>query len=200
MGADKAAKRYRGKGATQYEAKRQGKTKWLLEDEGVRNLLSYKISDHPIQYNINTVLDVPIGTGRFHSLYAERNLTVTGVDTSPDMLKEAYKKGFTDLHLGDIRSMPFADKSFDAAICIRLFAWFEPVEVFQAMKEMARVADVLIVNIRTNKEQSFCKSNSLWNHLHNDFLKWVNSIGYKVDADFQCGDKGNGIYRLISCE
>jgi len=191
MGVDKVGKRYRGKGATGYEARRQGKQKWILEHEGTAFLLPE---------GTETVLDVPIGTGRFHEIYKERNITVTGVDTSPDMLKEAKKKGFTDLHLGDIRNMPFPSKSFDVSVCVRLFAWFEPEAVLQAMKEMARVSDTLIINIRTNENESFCKNGSLWNHYRPDFTDWVTQLGYKIDTVFPIGDNGNDIYRLVKCE
>lgn len=190
MGVEKVSKRrYRGKGATGYDAKREGTNKWKMEDEGVRKLL-------PL--DAENVLDVPVGTGRFAPIYFERKLGVTGVDTSPDMLREAYKKGLSVLQLADIRYMPFRDKSFDVAICIRLFAWFEPEVVLQSLRELARVAKVLIVNIRTNEVGTINKNNSLWNHDRKDFYKWVGEIGYKVDEVFHVGDKGNDIYRLVS--
>lgn len=189
MGVEKVSKRrYRGKGATGYDAKREGSNKWKMEDVGVRELLPP---------DVESVLDVPVGTGRFASLYSERGLTVTGLDTSPDMLREAYKKGLSTLRLGDIRYMPFKDGAFDVAVCIRLFAWLEPEVVQQSLKELARVARVLIVNIRTNEEASHCKNNSLWNHYRSDFYGWVNAIGYRVDAVFHVGNKGNDIYRLV---
>lgn len=189
MGANKVGKRYRGKGATGYEAKRAGKSKWDLENKGVETLLP----------DVKTVLDVPVGTGRYHYLYEQLGIKATGVDTSPDMLAEAGKKGMIPLHTGDIRSMHFEDKTFDAAVCMRLFAWFEPDEVLAALTEMARVADVLIVNIRTKDGEAFCKSNSLWNHSREDFLSWVKAIGYQVDDVFHVGNKGNDVYRLIPC-
>jgi ubiquinone/menaquinone biosynthesis C-methylase UbiE len=191
MGAEKVGKRYRGKGAWNYESKRAGKKKWVLENNGVEYLLPN---------GIKNVLDVPVGTGRFYPSYNKRNLEITGLDTSPDMLKEAEKKGITDLKLGSILDMPFEDKQFDVAVCVRLFGWFEPDEVFDAMKELARVADVLIIGIRTNQKEAFCKSNSLWNHFHPDFLEWVEKIGYEIDDFYDIGNNGNIIYRMVKCE
>jgi ubiquinone/menaquinone biosynthesis C-methylase UbiE len=116
MGAEKVGRRYRGKGAAEYEAKRAHKQKWILENQGVE----YLFPD-----NIKAVLDVPVGTGRFKYLYEKKSIEkIVGVDTSPDMLKEAKKKGITNLYLNDIRKMPFKNKAFDLAICIRLFPWF----------------------------------------------------------------------------
>jgi 2-polyprenyl-3-methyl-5-hydroxy-6-metoxy-1,4-benzoquinol methylase len=190
MGAEKVGRRYRGKGATGYESKRAGKSKWIMENNGVETLL-------PV--DANTVLDVPVGTGRFNYLYRQRGLNVTGVDTSHDMLEEARKKGMHDLRVGDIRHLHFDHKRFDVAVCIRLFAWFEPDEVLDALTEMARVAGILIVNIRTKEGEAFCKSNSLWNHSRADFTSWVATIGYQVDEVFHVGNKGNDIYRLTPC-
>lgn len=191
MGAEKVGRRYRGKGATGYDAKRSEKGKWILENEGVETLF-------PL--GVKTVLDVPVGTGRFQYFYEGRGISATGVDTSPDMLAEAIKKGMVDLHIGDIRKMPFENKSFDVVVCIRLFAWFEPKEVYGAMKEIARLSDTLIVNIRTNEDEPFCKSNSLWNHYRIDFYSWVKKIGFDVDEVFHVGNKGNDIYRLTACD
>jgi len=189
MGVDKVAKcRYRGKGATGYDVKRAGTNKWKLENEGVEKLL-------PL--DVKMVLDIPVGTGRFHYLYVERGIEATGIDTSMDMLREAYGKGMTDLRCGDIRYLPFKGKTFDVVVCVRLFAWFEPEVVQQSLKEMARVSDILIVNIRTNENESFCKSGSLWNHYRPDFYRWVDEIGFKVDEVFHVGNKGNDIYRLV---
>jgi len=187
MGAAKVGKRYRGKGARNYEKKRTGKNKWILENQGV---------DELFPFGCTNVLDVPIGTGRFYPSYERRGLQITGVDTSPDMLTEANKKGPMTLIQGDIRNMPFQDKQFDVAVCVRLFAWFEPSEVQAALREMARVARILIVNIRTNAHDPFCKNNSLWNHYRSDFFYWVQKINYKVTRVFNVGNNGNDIYRL----
>jgi len=190
MGADKVIKRYRNNVAN-YEERRSHSNKWKEENKGVELLL-------PL--DIETVLDVPVGTGRFHYLYEQRNIKVTGVDSSPSMLKEAAKKGMTDLKQGDIRKLEFNDKTFDVSVCVRLFPWFEPKEVKHSLKELSRVSNIIIVGIRTNEGKAFSKNGSLWNHSYHDFLKWVDSIGYKMDDRYECGKGGNAIYRLVPCE
>jgi SAM-dependent methyltransferase len=196
MGADKCARRYRGKGAMMYDAKRQESGKWKGENEGVERLLPE---------DTRAVLDVPVGTGRFQYLYKERGIKVVGVDTSPDMLAEARRKGLKNVRLGDIRrlsklGLDGPDNRFDAVVCVRLFAWFEPDEVRQALGEMAKMADVLIVNIRTKEGGPYCKNNSLWNHSRDDFRRWVEEIGYRIDETFHVGNKGNDIHRLVRTE
>jgi len=189
MGADKVRKKYRGRTVAIYEEKRAGKTKWLLENEGVEKLLPK---------NIHTVLDVPVGTGRFASLYKDRGLLVTGVDTSPDMLAEARKKGITRLYQEDIRHMLFRVNSFDVAVCIRLFPWFTPEEVLEGMQELARVANTLIIGLRVKEGDAFCKNGSLWNHSFSDFCSWVRMINYDIAETFYIGNEGYNIYRLIT--
>jgi len=187
MGADKSARRYRGKGATGYEAKRAGKNKWIQENIGVEELFPQ---------GVRNVLDVPVGTGRFFYLYKRLGVNPTGLDTSPDMLREARKKGMLMVKLADIRAIPFEDDTFDVAVCMRLFPWFEPGEVAWSLRELARVARILIVGIRVNDAAPFCKSGSLWNHFLPDFLQWVREADRTVVAEFHVGTKGNNIYRL----
>lgn len=189
MGADKVIKRYRNN-VENYENKRSHSDKWKEENKGVELLLPY----------VNNVLDVPVGTGRFYYLYSQRNIKATGVDSSPAMLKEAAKKGMADLRIGDIRNLEFKYKAFDASVCLRLFPWFKPEEVKHSLKELSRVSNIIIVGIRTNDVEAFCKNGSLWNHSYTEFLEWIGYIGYKIDDKYQCGNGGNAIYRLTPCE
>ena len=48
--------------------------------------------------------------------------------------------------VGDIFQLPFPDRHFDAALCIRFMNLIEPPVRVRAVREMARVADVLIVS------------------------------------------------------
>ncbi len=64
------------------------------------------------------VLDVCCGTGAQAYVYARHGLIATGLDLSPDMLRQAvyYQRqaSFTTI-LGDAAHLPFTDGSFDAA-------------------------------------------------------------------------------------
>lgn len=186
MGADKVIKRYRKK-AHLYESKRADTDKWRSENQGVMEMM-------PLW--VKSVIDVPVGTGRFYPIYKERGIKAVGIDSSLAMLEEAKKKRMSNLEIGDIRNLIFDDKSFDCAVCVRLMAWFEPQEVKATLKELSRVSNIIVINIRTNKGEPFCKNNSLWNHSYSDFISWVKDIGYDVQDVFHCGNKGNDIYRL----
>jgi ubiquinone/menaquinone biosynthesis C-methylase UbiE len=65
------------------------------------------------------LLDVPCGFGRHSIPLAEAGYRVTGVDRSQALLDEARRRsGKPELVRADYRELPFADASFDAAICL----------------------------------------------------------------------------------
>jgi SAM-dependent methyltransferase len=86
-----------------------------------------------------SLLDIGCGTGYFTRRFAESGLAVTGVDRSPTML------GFARAHavagerfiLGDARTLPFPDRSFD--LCISVTALCFISEQARALSEMLRV-------------------------------------------------------------
>jgi len=175
--------RYMGKKASQYEAKRSHTRKWRLEHDAVASLLP----------DAESVLDVPVGTGRFFPLYD--GMRVTGVDISPDMLAEARKRGFKDLHLGDIRDMRFADGRFDVAVCMRLLNWLTPSDMAQAVKELSRVASILIVGLRAHRDYPTCKGR-LWVHSLAYCREIIADSGLLIDRDVNLRGGTYSIYRL----
>ncbi|HUF50954.1 MAG TPA: class I SAM-dependent methyltransferase [Longimicrobiales bacterium] len=82
------------------------------EVAGVRELLALPVGAR--------VLDAPCGWGRHTALLAEAGLHVTGADLSPQLLRRAPREAdavVTPVYVAaDIRSLPFADASFDAVI------------------------------------------------------------------------------------
>jgi SAM-dependent methyltransferase len=80
---EKFARRYHGEGARDYEVVRQD-AKWRREEEIFDELYE--------RVRPRSVLDCPIGTGRFLDRYVRDGVSVLGVDLSSDMLAEAAKK------------------------------------------------------------------------------------------------------------
>lgn len=75
----------------------------------------------------DSLLDLGIGTGLSSVLFARAGLNVTGLDGSPEMLKECEKKGFArELREYNIQDVPFpyADESFSHVICCGVFHFF----------------------------------------------------------------------------
>ncbi len=100
------------------------------------------------------VLEVGVGTGLALPRYA-RDVTVTGIDFSADMLARARAKvadegldHVTELRQMDARALDFPDDSFDTVVAMHLISVVPDPE--RVMAEMARVCrpggQVLLVN------------------------------------------------------
>ena len=100
-----------------------------------------------------TVLDVGTGAADIPvALLARaarngRRLRVTGVDNRPEILVAAVARqpglGMTpglELHVGDGRSLPFPDRSFDIVHASMLLHHLDPTAAVAVLREMSRVA------------------------------------------------------------
>lgn len=148
---------YQGHEAVGYEDRRTTDAKWAAEDRALVELLDLACP-HPA-----SVLDVPVGTGRFLPHYLDRGHTVVGVDISTDMLEvarakvpEALQNGASvdgasvDLATGDVTSLAYGDDSFDLAVCVRLLNLVDVDVVARAVSELARVSrGHVLIGLRT---------------------------------------------------
>ena len=87
------------------------------------------------------VLEVAIGTGRNLPYYA-RDITLTGIELSPEMLaiarNRAAELGITaDLRQGDAATLPVEDATFDSVVCALSLCTIPDPE--RALAEMNRV-------------------------------------------------------------
>lgn len=148
MNFSELAQRYRGQAAIDYDARRSRRTKWQREQEAVAQLLSRLPAG-------SSLLDVPVGTGRFIDLYKAHGLTATGIDVSNDMLAEAARKAepldyAMPLRQGDIRRIDAPDASFDTVLCVRFLNWVDTPTLGSVLDELCRVGRRrLILSIRT---------------------------------------------------
>ena len=94
------------------------------------------------------VLDVGTGTGRAAIALAKRGARVTGVDASREMLDVARTRASAagaevSFDVGDAHALPFPDRSFDAAVSLRVLmhtpGWL------QALAELCRVSRSRVV-------------------------------------------------------
>lgn len=147
MAAKDIERKYFGKAATGYIAKRNGE-KWRSEQAAVETLIKHYLPKH------GSVLDCPVGTGRFLFAYGQLYAGVIGVDVSPDMLAEADKEAarhFTRLLTvkGSALKLEFEDKAFDVVVSTRFLNWLTTPEMHVAIKEFCRVARrAIIFNVR----------------------------------------------------
>jgi SAM-dependent methyltransferase len=95
-----------------------------------------------------SILDVGTGTGRAALLLARRGARVTGIDASEPMLAVARQRAAFEgidasFGTGDAHALAFADRSFDAAVSLRVL--MHTPDWRRCIAELCRVADRLVV-------------------------------------------------------
>lgn len=126
--------------------------------------------------NRAAVLDAGVGTGRFAKLLLRRGLRVVGVDISNKMLLYAKEKGIKELVMGDVRQLPFRDKSFDCTLLIHMLHLIR--EWRAVLAETRRVTKRKLLSIISMFEP---KSRSP-RHLYIDM---VTSHGIRLDSTIE---------------
>jgi len=91
-----------------------------------------------------TILDAGVGTGRFARPLQNKGFELVGIDISEKMLEKANEKGVKNLHLADVRHLPFRDLSFDATICNSVLHLIEDWKT--ALREIIRVTRHVLVS------------------------------------------------------
>jgi ubiquinone/menaquinone biosynthesis C-methylase UbiE len=89
------------------------------------------------------ILDVGTGTGRAAIALARRGARVTAVDASKEMLSVARQRAadasvVVDFADGDVHAIGFADRAFDAVVCLRVL--MHVPDWRKALSEMCRVS------------------------------------------------------------
>lgn len=154
MDADRVKQKYDGESASKYDDRREGIFKWQNEQNAVELILRKILATS----DADTLLDIPVGTGRFFEFYRDLSLNVVGMDVSEDMISEATKKISTSmknisLEKGDILNPQQIDMEPDVLICIRLMHWFNFDEIRQTLKSIDELnANYVIIGIRVFPE------------------------------------------------
>lgn len=114
---EKFARRYVGSGAARYETARVG-AKWTAEEATFDAMYS--------RVRPRSVLDCPVGTGRFIDRYVRDNIEAVGLDLSDDMLAQATIKVPPGSRVRLVKADIFAEadaakigKDYDLIVCVR---------------------------------------------------------------------------------
>jgi ubiquinone/menaquinone biosynthesis C-methylase UbiE len=191
---DKTAKKYHGRKAETYDAIRTKQERWDLENKIVAAML--------LPLRPKTVLDMPVGTGRFLKLYADTGVAkVTGVDVSSSMIDLARKasrritKSKIELIVGDALSMGYADKMFDCSVCVRFLDLIDEAAMQGVVRELCRVSRRAIITTIRFGEKYVPKSNTA-EHDRKKFMRLIDRQGWRVVEDVPIFNAGWTVLKM----
>lgn len=176
VSAEHSAKKYAGKMAENYDTVRNKQERWHEEDRIVTAMLTSIVKAN----NYKTVLDAPVGTGRFFALYRKLGLKGVGLDSSSAMLGAAKRKRpGLKLEQADIRKMPLQTGSMDVCVCIRYLNLVPDDAMRDSMAEIVRVVRKhIILTIRLGAEYE-PKSNTA-THDQRKFEALCKRLGFNI--------------------
>lgn len=180
---------YRGDIAESYLRCRTGQRKWGIEQEVFAKL----IEELP---PASSILDVPVGTGRFLDDYRRGGHAAVGLDISPDMLSQIRRRSDDRLALvlGDAEHLPFGDASIDNVLSARFLNLVPPSVLHRAVAQMGRVARRrLLLEVRVAADETLGRR--LWGGLR-EFLAHPISATARLSRTLRAstGDSASGYF------
>jgi hypothetical protein len=124
-------------------------------------------------------------------LNRHKRFKAVGMDIFEPYLEEARSKGvYYDLISGDVRHLPFEDRSFDAVLCLEVLEHLEKEDGERLLAELERVArKQMIISTPVGKyEQHIYDNNPHQEHKHIWSPAELRELGYKV--------RGHGLPRI----
>lgn len=86
----------------------------------------------------HSVLDLGCGTGQLAKYLADQDFDVAAIDLSPGNVDATRSRGVI-AEVADFASLPFPDKSFDAAFAMNSLLHVRPEELSGVLSEISRV-------------------------------------------------------------
>ncbi|BCS97884.1 ArsR family transcriptional regulator [Desulfoluna limicola] len=136
-------------------------------------------------------VDLGCGSGALMTRLAERVEQVVGVDSSPNMLKEAEKRlrvlgGGFDLRLGELEHLPMGDGEVDLAVISLALHHLDDPRL--ALKESCRVVaeggHLLIAEFEQHGDESLRdRFGDRWlGFSEGEILSWLNEAGFTLES------------------
>jgi len=142
------------------------------------------------------VLEIAVGTGRNLSFYP-KGIRLAGIELSSAMLEiareRAHSLGLTaDLRQGDAQALPFADESFDTAICtLGLCCIPDPRKALSEARRVLRPHGKLVLMEHVRSPQPIVRGIQraleplmYWmegDHLVRDPVDHLDSLGFRIE-------------------
>lgn len=209
---ERTTRKYRGKTASGYDAKRRIQRRWELENEHVAALM---------RGATGSVLDAPCGTGRFLPLWRELGLIAEGVDVSAEMLTQAAAKmgarsGTSEtilnmeaeisvglkllLRIGSLDDYSLNQgRKFDSVVCVRFLDLIDEDAMRRVVTRLCAVARKrIVITIRLGDEY-VAKTNTA-THDVRKFRALLTRLGWKADEERPVFRAGWRVMRLIPRE
>ncbi|MGM0567673.1 MAG: class I SAM-dependent methyltransferase [Elusimicrobiota bacterium] len=182
-------KRYKGEIAENYEKKRKKSFVWEKEQLIVEYFLRKIIEVQPNP----TILDIPVGTGRFLPVY--NNLPVgevIGIDISEDMISLAKKKlsktpnSKIEFRRGNVMDVSTYEFNPSVIVCTRLFWWLHEKEVQKVLNNFLQCgAKHIILSAQVFESPFICVLPRIFQEFSLNFSKKIYKF-FKHGRFFNC--------------
>lgn len=186
--------------AQSYDQERFGSFEGRIFDCLEKRVIKKALNIAQRNFDIDTVLDIPCGTGRITEVLLERRLHVTGGDISPEMISVARSKlfpRFGNLVIFkelDLDRLELQDSTYDLVSCIRLFHHLETKQRSAILRELARVSRKYVLvsvsysssyyqmrrKLKRLMHQGVSKSSSTWSEIKSE----LSNAGLQIKSTY----------------
>ena len=193
---------YFGKDSETYEQKRNTNKKWNFENTCLKSTLQNYCNE------INTIIDAPIGTGRFIDLYQEvtEKADVIGIDSSNDMLNIAQKKIKTNkikLLNVDLRNISNEIQG-DLVVCYRLFNLICRESFLQIFENILKISKKYVIfSIRifeTEHIEEIKIEDKIYIRNMSDVESTLIKNNFTILKEYSFKDSKPGVYKILFCK
>ena len=153
-------------------------------------ILQYQLTQFTSFLKGKKVLDAGAGSGRDSLYLKEEGFTVSAIDLSPEIVKEAKKKTKVNVKEMDLRKLDFKDKNFDGIWCCASFIHLPKKDAEKTLTELNRVLKkqgVLYLGLREGTSEGLEPSVTLSReevlisyYTQNEIEELIRNNGFKI--------------------